>query len=124
MKTLLMFAAITLGPGVFHGETEVVLLCEQSMKAVDGDTITCDGRMLRDMGSGEPFESGYDAPEIIHPQCAEELRLGLLAKERMQWFLQDWVQIVDSGIEDSFGRGLVWAYKKGGNTSRHCTSKA
>lgn len=117
MKTLLALGMIVLGPAVLGSDkAEVVLLCEQNITAVDGDTISCDGRMLRDMGRGEPFVDGYDAPEITYPKCAKEKRLGLLAKERMEELLNDQagVQLVYSGIDDAFGRGLIWAYRMGG----------
>ena len=40
-----------------------LLICA-TLSVVDGDTVKCDGRLLRPMGDGEPFVSGFDAPEF------------------------------------------------------------
>lgn len=50
--------------------------------AIDGDSIRCDGVNMRDMGPGEPFKSGYDAPEIRNAKCERERLLGHQAKLR------------------------------------------
>lgn len=86
-----------------------IVKCSLALYAIDGDTIMCDTQMMRDMGDGEPYVSGYDAPEIFHPKCAEELALGLKAKARMSEMLKTpGVTVVYSGRGDSFGRPLVW----------------
>ena len=80
------------------------------LKAVDGDTIKCDGINMRDMGDGAPFVSGYDTPEISKPKCAAEKALGERAKTRMAELLKTpGVTIFDSGVTDRrYSRPLVW----------------
>ena len=79
--------------------------------AVDGDTIKCDGVLMRDMGDGAPFVSGYDTPEISHRKCDAELTLGRAAKARMSELLKTkGLRIIDSGRVDitRTKRQLVW----------------
>lgn len=85
------------------------LTCK-TLAAVDGDTVRCDGVLLRDMGDGEPFVSGYDTPEIRKPKCAAEKALGEKAKRRMRQLLKTpGLRILDSGRTDRrYGRPLVW----------------
>ena len=77
--------------------------------AVDGDTVKCDGRSLRDMGDGAPFVSGYDTPEIgRNAKCDHENALGKIAKHRMAELLQTpGLTVEDSGEIDRFDRPLV-----------------
>lgn len=77
--------------------------------AVDGDTVKCDGRSLRDMGDGAPFVSGYDTPEIgRNAKCDRENALGKIAKHRMAELLQTpGLTVEDSGEIDRFDRPLV-----------------
>jgi endonuclease YncB( thermonuclease family) len=85
-----------------------VIRCN-SLTAVDGDTIKCDGVNMRDMGDGKPFVSGYDTPEIRRPKCQQELELARTAKARMQELLETpGVQVRDSGKVDRYKRPLVW----------------
>ena len=112
MKTLLVMAALTLG-GV-NAQEEGVMHCTE-LSAVDGDSVYCDRAILRDMGSGEPYEYGYDAPELFHPQCEEERLLALKSKARMNQLVHAvGVQVVYSGRDDRYGRPLVWVYLRGG----------
>lgn len=69
-----------------------LLVCA-TLLAVDGDSIKCNGRNMRDMGDGRPFVSGYDTPEIFNPKCQEEIELGRAAKARMTELLST------SGVE-------------------------
>lgn len=81
------------------------------LTAVDGDTIKCDGVLMRDMGDGEPFVSGYDTPEIHSRKCEAELALGRKAKVRMAELLKTkGIRIIDSGEVDATRtkRPLVW----------------
>ena len=81
------------------------------LTAVDGDTIKCDGVLMRDMGDGAPFVSGYDTPEITHRKCDAELALGRAAKSRMSELLETkGLRIIDSGRVDATRtkRPLVW----------------
>jgi micrococcal nuclease len=85
------------------------ITCE-TLKATDGDTIKCNGILMRDMGDGAPFVKGYDTPEIQHRKCQKELELARVAKKRMAKLLATpGVQIFDSGVLDrSRKRPLVW----------------
>lgn len=85
-----------------------ILFCA-SLSAVDGDTVKCDGKNLRDMGDGAPFVSGYDTPEIgKNANCDRENRLGKAAKRRMAELLRTpGLIIVDSGEIDRYDRPLV-----------------
>lgn len=79
--------------------------------ATDGDSITCDGTNMRDMGDGAPFVSGYDTPETYRSKCDEELKLGEAAKRRMDELLSiPGIQVIDSGRfhKTSSRRPLVW----------------
>lgn len=63
---------------------------------------------MRDMGSGAPFVSGYDTPELRQPKCQQELELARAAKARMQELLDlPGTYVVASG-KKSWGRPLVW----------------
>lgn len=82
-----------------------------TLSAVDGDTIKCDGVLMRDMGDGAPFVSGYDTPEITKRKCDAELALGRLAKTRMSELLKTkGLRIIDSGLVDTTRtkRPLIW----------------
>lgn len=93
-----------------------LMICA-SLLAVDGDTIKCDGVNLRDMGSGEPFVSGYDAPETRNARCQTELELGRAATVRMGQLLgTPGLTIYDSGQADRYGRPLVSAVLADGRT--------
>ena len=79
---------------------KALIICA-SLFAIDGDTVSCDGKHLRDMGSGVPFVSGFDAPEIFHPKCSYEHELGLRAKARYSWMLaQPGTYIMGTGVTD------------------------
>ena len=39
----------------------------------DGDTVRCDGELMRIIGDGAPYVSGVDTPELSpHAECPEE----------------------------------------------------
>ena len=85
-----------------------LMICS-SLLALDGDTVKCDGKSLRDMGDGAPFVSGYDTPEIgKNADCQNEESLGQFAKRRMADLLMTpGLTIEDSGEIDRFDRPLV-----------------
>jgi len=61
-----------------------------SLTAVDGDTVRCDGQLMRLLGGGVPFVSGIDTPEIgSHAKCIEERKLALIAKGRLKELLEE-----------------------------------
>ena len=69
--------------------------------AVDGDTVRCDGELLRLLGDGEPHVIGVDAPETRGRECLAELMLGRLATDRLQELIgTPGVVIEDSGERD------------------------
>jgi endonuclease YncB( thermonuclease family) len=80
-----------------------------SFGAVDGDTVKCDGKNLRDLGDGAPFVSGYDTPEIgSNADCERENALGEVAKRRMAELIRTpGLTIEDSGQIDRWERPLV-----------------
>jgi micrococcal nuclease len=84
----------------------LILAC-MLLVAYDGDTPRCDGQLLRDMGSGAPFISGFDTPELSQPKCQQELELARAAKARYQELLDTGVTVLDSGERDRYGRPLV-----------------
>jgi endonuclease YncB( thermonuclease family) len=87
----------------------IALLTCLVLTAVDGDTVKCDGVNLRPMGSGAPYVSGFDAPEVQqHAKCAKENHLGILASARMSTLLQtEGLTIEISGEKDRYQRPLV-----------------
>lgn len=50
----------------------------------DGDTLKCDGRLLRLLGEGTPHVVGIDTPELRAWKCGKERRLARLAKFRLR----------------------------------------
>ncbi len=91
----------------------LILAC-LALLAVDGDTLRCDGINMRDMGSGSPGVSGFDAPELTKPKCQQELELARAAKARYQELLDSGVTVYDSGKRDRYGRPLVSVLLKDG----------
>ncbi|QCO58054.1 thermonuclease family protein (plasmid) [Pseudorhodobacter turbinis] len=82
---------------------EYVLMICAVLTAVDGDTVKCDGQLLRPMGDGAPFVSGFDTPELFGKKdCEAELPLARAAKQRMQELLSsEGLTIEDSGQVDN-----------------------
>jgi micrococcal nuclease len=80
-----------------------------TLVAVDGDTIKCDGQLIRDMGDGAPFVSGYDTGELRSYRCPEELALAKRARDRMRELIKTpGLQIIDSGeVDERWKRPLV-----------------
>lgn len=77
-----------------------IMMCA-SLAAVDGDTVRCDGQLLRLLGEGRPFVSGIDTPEIgSHAKCIKERKLALIAKNRLkQLIARGDVRIVAMGVD-------------------------
>lgn len=71
--------------------------------AIDGDTIVMSGEHVRILN--------IDAPEIGHPKCDAELRLGLVAKRRMQALIEGGAVTLQRGdngrMKDRYGRTLA-----------------
>lgn len=119
LSILLSLTAASLAsvPGTLSGEVRRLACIE--LYATDGDSVTCDGTNMRDMGDGAPFVSGYDTPEIQRSKCDQELQLGRAAKKRMDELLETpGIQVVDSGQFDktSSRRPLVWVKLPNGRT--------
>lgn len=109
------FSALLAGAGPAWADASgavQVITCKR-LSAVDGDTVRCDGELLRDMGDGAPFVSGFDTPELRKPGCPDERALAQRAKKRYAELLRSpGVTIMDSGARDttSSHRRLVWIY--------------
>ncbi|MEZ5720922.1 MAG: thermonuclease [Paracoccaceae bacterium] len=101
----------------------VALITCVSLLAVDGDTVKCDGELLRPMGDGTPHVSGFDTPEMPrYAECAEEVELGFRAALRMSEMLRTpGLTIEDSGERDKTQakRRLVWLRLPDGSTVGH-----
>lgn len=90
---------------------QVLLISCASLFAIDGDTISCDGVEMRDIGVGLPLIQGYIAPEISpkSAKCAAEIKLGLRAKARLNEFLMHpGVQVLETGSVDIDGKPLIY----------------
>ncbi|PDS41139.1 nuclease [Rhizobium anhuiense] len=89
-----------------------------SLTAVDGDTVRCDGRLMRLIGEGVPYVSGIDTPEIgSHAKCLKERKLALIAKGRLKELLTEKsLRVVFSGATDKTQthRPLINIYRTNG----------
>lgn len=96
-----------------------LLICA-ALLAVDGDTVKCDGVLMRIMGPGEPYISGVDTPEVHRAKCDAEKRLGLLAKARLADIIaRPGVRVEYSGAKDRTRtrRPLIWIRLPEGGTA-------
>jgi micrococcal nuclease len=81
------------------------LLATSAPHVVDGDTLDIDGERIR--------IANIDAPEIGHPQCDAEKRLGEVAKRRLKDLLANGrIEVVrgdpaDGRMKDRYGRTLA-----------------
>lgn len=77
--------------------------------AIDGDTIVVSGEHIRILN--------IDAPEIGHPKCDAELRLGMVAKRRMQEVIEGGQVSLERGdkgrLKDRYGRSLARVFVDG-----------
>jgi len=106
-----------------HGTCEptmiatTMLMCA-SLTAVDGDTVRCDGQLMRLLGGGVPFVSGIDTPEIgSHAKCIKERKLALIAKRRLKELLAErGLRVEFSGAVDKTAahRPLINIYRMNG----------
>ncbi|OWV72190.1 nuclease [Rhizobium sp. R634] len=94
-----------------------LIICS-SLTAVDGDTVRCNGQLMRLLGEGVPYVSGIDTPEIgSHAKCPKERKMALIAKGRLKELLDEkGLRVVFSGSEDKTQahRPLVNIYRKNG----------
>jgi endonuclease YncB( thermonuclease family) len=93
-----------------------MLMCA-SLTAVDGDTVRCDGQLMRLLGGGVPFLWGIDTPEIgSHAKCVKERKLALIAKGRLKELLEErGLRIEIEGYDDTpKHRALVNIYRTNG----------
>ena len=78
---------------------------------IDGDTITIRSERIR--------IANIDAPEIGHPKCDAERRLGLVARKRLAELLGSGQVDIERGdpksdrIKDRYGRTLALVYIDG-----------
>lgn len=81
-----------------------------SLTVSDGDTLKCDGQLLRLLGEGTPGVVGIDTPELRTWKCQKERRLARLAKFRLRELVNGkTLKIVSLDIDRS-GRPLVNIY--------------
>ena len=73
-------------------------LAGQRIYAFDGDTFVMGGRRIR--------IANIDAPELHPPRCAEEERLGMAAKEKLQQLLGSGAVTVSGSSHDRYGRDV------------------
>ncbi|OIP87333.1 MAG: hypothetical protein AUK37_01655 [Rhodobacterales bacterium CG2_30_65_12] len=75
----------------------------------DGDTVRCDGELMRIIGDGAPYVSGVDTPELSpHAECPEEHQMGVIAAARLaELVATPGLTVEDSGERDRYGRPLV-----------------
>lgn len=88
-----------------------------SLFVVDGDTIKCNGQLMRLLGGGVPYVSGIDTPELRSYKCEKEAKLAKLARLRLKELMKrDGVRIVWSGAVDGTDsrRPLINIYLKDG----------
>lgn len=98
-----VFAALTAGTS---SQAAPLPICQGGDRAerhvtciVDGDTGYSRGRKWRLLR--------IDAPEISHPECTAERRVGLAARDRLADLLGGGYQILKAGRDDIYGRSLV-----------------
>ncbi|WP_445558063.1 thermonuclease family protein [Ochrobactrum sp. A-1] len=78
---------------------------------IDGDTFTIRAERIR--------IANIDAPEIGHPKCDAERRLGLVARKRLAELLGSGQVDIEKGdpesgrIKDRYGRTLALVYVDG-----------
>lgn len=75
----------------------------RTLTASDGDSIHCDGELMRLIGSGTPYVSGFDTGELRTYKCANEKTLAQQAHRRLKQLLPGAV-IIDSGARDTTHR--------------------
>lgn len=86
-----------------------------SMSVHDGDTIKCDGQLMRLIGSGVPYVSGIDTPELTSTNCPEELAKARRAREWLKELISEPGTVIEhSGQLDKSGRPLVRIRLKSG----------
>ena len=82
-----------------------MLMFAASTIVIDGDTIVMDKTHIR--------IANIDAPEIGHPKCDAELRLGEVARRRMVELLESGEIVIHPGdpqdgrLKDRYGRTLA-----------------
>ncbi|MCB5201662.1 thermonuclease family protein [Neorhizobium sp. T786] len=86
-----------------------LILCA-TLSVSDGDTLKCDGQLLRLLGSGVVNEVGIDTPELRTWKCQKERRLAKLAKNRLRELLDGEEPKIAAKGHDKFGRPLVNVY--------------
>jgi endonuclease YncB( thermonuclease family) len=95
--------------------TPWIIICA-SLVAVDGDTLRCDGQLLRLLGSGKPNVVGIDTPELRSYKCPAEKIAAQKAHRRLSALIKGQrVTIIAHGIDSTPSRRpLVNVYMEGG----------
>lgn len=76
-----------------------------TIRVIDGDTVVIDGVHVR-------IEQ-IDTPETFKARCANEYRIGILAKERLEQLLKDKDVSYAGSSLDYWGRTLAHVYADG-----------
>lgn len=82
---------------------------------VDGDTFWLNREKIRLVG--------IDAPEVSHPRCALEARLGRAATQRLAQLLTGEIRLTRTGT-DPFGRTLASVTAAGHDVGRQLVAEA
>ena len=78
-----------------------LIICAH-LAVVDGDTLKCDGQLLRLLGEGTPFVSGIDTAELRTWRCQKERKLAHLARMRLKELVTGrTLKIVAKGRDDT-----------------------
>lgn len=106
----MLIVAATLG-GTNEGQAGSCLPVGRDTCVIDGDTITIGSERIR--------IANIDAPEIGHPKCDAERRLGLVARQRLAALLGSGQVDAEKGdpesgrVKDRYGRTLALVYVDG-----------
>jgi endonuclease YncB( thermonuclease family) len=85
---------------------------------VDGDTLKCNGQLMRLIGDGVPNELGVDAPELRKYKCEQERLGAAAARARLNELVATpGTTIENSGGHDRSGRPLVRIRLRDGRTA-------
>lgn len=84
----------------------------------DGDTLKCNGQLMRLIGDGIPNELGIDTPELRKYKCEKERLAAKAARDRLNELVGiPGTTIENSGARDRSGRPLVRIRLPNGKTA-------
>ncbi|QNQ40946.1 thermonuclease family protein [Brucella intermedia] len=106
----MLIATVALG-GADEGQAGSCLQVSRDTCVIDGDTFVFRSERIR--------IANIDAPEIGHPKCDAERRLGLVARQRLAALLSSGQVDIEKGdpksgrARDRYGRTLATVYVEG-----------